>query len=247
MYGTAMMGLLGGGGRYNARGVLFDGSNDYLTRGAAFTGAADTTGITFSAWLKMSSNGGANQEIFENGGVLIELVDSSSKVRFIASNTSGTEILNIQSNAITLGSWFHIAASFNASAGTAQIYLNDASAINTTTTLTTGTIDLTPTSPYPSFGAAANGANKLKADVVDPYFVTSALDLSNSSNRRKFISATGKPVDLGDTGEIPTGSSPIFYLSRRNSTASSFATNKGTGGGMTLVGALTNSSTSPST
>jgi hypothetical protein len=47
------------------------------------------------------------------------------------------------------------------------------------------------------------------------------------ATRHKFYDAQGKPISLGDHGEIPTGNSPAVYLT---GDASSFGTNKGTGG-----------------
>lgn len=63
------------------------------------------------------------------------------------------------------------------------------------------------------------------------------------ATRRKFFDASGKPVYLGESGEIPTGVAPAIFFSGN---ATGFATNRGTGGAFTLVGALTNASTSPS-
>jgi hypothetical protein len=69
------------------------------------------------------------------------------------------------------------------------------------------------------------------------------IDFSIEANRRKFIDASGKPVYLGTNGEAPTGTAPAVLLSGG---ASSFATNKGTGGAFTLTGSLADASTSPS-
>ena len=66
------------------------------------------------------------------------------------------------------------------------------------------------------------------------------------ANRRKYITATVKPVDLGSDGSNP-GSQPIVYLSvRSNDAATVFATNKGTGGNFSITGALALAATSPS-
>ena len=76
--------------------------------------------------------------------------------------------------------------------------------------------------------------------IADFYFnPTTYIDLSVTANRRKFISASLHPVDRGATGSIPTGTAPIMYQS---GAVASWQTNKGTGGGFTLTGALTASS-----
>ncbi len=69
------------------------------------------------------------------------------------------------------------------------------------------------------------------------------IDFSVESNRRKFIDADGKPVDLGADGSTPTGTAPAIFFS---GDPLAFPTNKGTGGSFTLAGSLTNASTSPS-
>src|SRR4029078_636750 len=72
---------------------------------------------------------------------------------------------------------------------------------------------------------------------------TTWMDLTSSANRRKFISATLKPVNLGSTDATPTGTAPLFYF---GNPAASFATNLGTGGYLTaqestsLIAATTN-------
>jgi hypothetical protein len=91
---------------------------------------------------------------------------------------------------------------------------------------------------------SAAGASKLDGDLSEVYINHAAsLDLSIEANRRKFISATLKPVNLGATGSLPTGTAPIMFFS---GATASWETNKGSGGGFTENGALTTASTSPS-
>jgi hypothetical protein len=68
------------------------------------------------------------------------------------------------------------------------------------------------------------------------------VDLSVEANRRKFISSAGKPVNLGASGSVPTGTAPIMYF---KGPASAFPTNLGTGGNFTVTGTLTDGSTNP--
>jgi hypothetical protein len=69
------------------------------------------------------------------------------------------------------------------------------------------------------------------------------LDLSVEANRRKFISAAGKPVSLGANGSTPTGSQPIIYLANPTAT---WQDNLGAGGNFTENGALADAATNPS-
>lgn len=237
MYGTAMMGLLGGGA-FNPQAVTF--SNDRLTRGAAFTGIADSTGFTFSFWFKPSDAGGGT--IFDNGGTSLSvLLNSTGYVRFVAVNNSGgATILDTRTSVLAYDVWHQVICSFDGTTGTVRLYV-DGSSDATTTTATTGTIPFTA-GTNASFGAAANGADATLSDYAEVYFSTSYLDLSSATNRQKFLNGVF-PVDLGADGARPTGTAPIFYLSKRNGqVASDFATNRGTGGGMTITGTLANSS-----
>ena len=38
------------------------------------------------------------------------------------------------------------------------------------------------------------------------------MDFTTTSNRRKFIDASGNPEDLGSDGSTPTGTAPEIYL-----------------------------------
>ena len=84
-------------------------------------------------------------------------------------------------------------------------------------------------------------------DLADAWFAPGVNLLTGGniveSTRRKFISSTLKPVDLGMDGSTPTGAAPTIFFS---GDATAFSTNQGTGGTFTLTGSLTNASTSPS-
>ena len=64
---------------------------------------------------------------------------------------------------------------------------------------------------------------------------SSAMDISIEANRRKFIDANGCPVNLGASGQTPTGSQPILYL---NGDSTEFYINKGSGGNFTESGTI---------
>lgn len=71
-----------------------------------------------------------------------------------------------------------------------------------------------------------------------------SLDLSIVANRRKFITFDKKPVELGRQGKTPTGIRPTIFFS---GDVEQFPDNRGTGGPFTLVGSLSNATSSPST
>jgi len=97
--------------------------------------------------------------------------------------------------------------------------------------------------PRSSITAQVNGNTKTDSDVAELWVDNSFIDFTVESNRRKFISASGKPVDLGSDGSAPTSSAPLVFLSGDTGT---WHTNKGSGGGFTENGEITTASTSPS-
>lgn len=76
--------------------------------------------------------------------------------------------------------------------------------------------------------------------VSEFFFHPTYIDLSVEANRRKFISAVGKPVDLGADGSTPLGVQPIAYYKVGDP-----AQNLGTGGNMVNEAVLNECDTSP--
>lgn len=74
------------------------------------------------------------------------------------------------------------------------------------------------------------------------------VDFSDVANRRKFISAAGKPTDLGADGSAPTGTPPAFYghIASGGNPADLAVDRSGNGNNMTITGTLTLAPSSPS-
>src|SRR5690606_13525306 len=82
--------------------------------------------------------------------------------------------------------------------------------------------------------ATSTGTSKLEGGLAELWFQPGLyLDLSDEENRRKFITADLRPVDLGPSGDAPTGSAPLVYL---GGAPESWHINLGTGGGFTVHG-----------
>lgn len=229
---------------YFANAVTFDGANDYLTRGGDLTGNADGKVGIFSCWMKANGGDGTIRSIAGGAGGVPEFRHHSDNKFHLDLYTSGlSNILRMTSSAFLAGSgWKHLLASWDLAAGATHLYVNDVSDKALVTGPTNNTINYTRTDHL--VGARDGGSNKINADLADLYINHAAyLDLSVEANRRKFISATGKPVYLGASGQGPTGSSPLVFLS---GPTASWETNRGTGGGFTESGALTDATTSPS-
>jgi hypothetical protein len=238
-------------GGYRANAVAFDGVNDYLTRGAGLTGAADSKMFTFSAWLKTNADGVAYEwfnALTTVGGstALFRVVkQTSDRIALIGANSAQVTIVELRSaidSVEAADGWVHILASCDlADTAKRHLYIDDVSDL-AVVTYTDDTIDFTFADW--AVGAKASGTSKLNGDLADLWFEDGLYtDFSVAANRRKFITASLKPVYLGANGEIPTGTSPIVFLS---GATASWEANKGTGGGFTENGALTDAATSPS-
>lgn len=242
-----MAGLMAQG--FNVRAVTFDGTNDYLTRGADLTGNADSKVGILSVWVKLGADGSALALYREGNGRLTIQRDAGDKYSFELQTTVGVvtfEMYSSSSWTISDG-WHHILASWDLATASRYLYINDTDDIGSVPTNNNNNIDYTQTGHV--IGALTSPfSNKFNGDMAQFYFNNAtSLDLSVEANRRKFISADGKPVDVGVDGSLPTGTAPRIYLDLASGDAvSTFATNKGTGGGMTLTGTLAEASTSPS-
>lgn len=231
----------------------FDGTNDYMTR-ALFSGAADSKTGILSVWLRIDAGDGSSRMILGNDTIVNSrfslILGTTNLVQILGIGTDVATKLSIRTaGAYTAGAaWLHVLASWNlATAGARAIYVNDTLDFSEIT-FTDADIDYTPTSNLESVGADAIGNNKFSGCIAELYFAPGQyLDFSLVHNRRKFISASGKPVHLGTTGALPTGTAPIAYLHLDNAEAvANFATNRGTGGNFSITGTLDTGSSSPS-
>ena len=231
----------------------FDGTNDYMLRGGDLTGSADGKKGLLSAWIRLDGGDGVAKAILGNGGGssflgLQILRLSTNKFSIICRNSGLTQILNLASVSTYVASvaWIHVLASWDlATPGACHLYINDIENLDLAT-FTDDTIDYTQTQW--SVGALPNGGSKIDACFAEMVFYQGTyLDFSIVANRRKFISPSRRPMPLGATGSLPTGTAPIIYQHLDDGEAvANFATNRGTGGDFTITGTLDTASTSPS-
>lgn len=257
-----LMAAAGGGSDFYAKAVTFNGSTQYLTRGADLTSNADSKVGIFSCWLKFNASGDANQNNIyattQSG------VPSTSGQFFVFRSPSGSPFFNrlnvfgqapddtaafnvVSDDSFTSADgWVHLLASWDLANNLAHMYINDV--VNESSS-NKNNKNVDYTKPEHAVGSSSVGATKFAGDMAELYLNNDEyIDITVEANRRKFISALGKPVDLGSNGQRPTGASPIVYLGIRDGDASSvFAVNKGTGGNFTVNGGvLSIASTSPS-
>ena len=227
----------------------FDGSNDYMTRGAGLTGAADSkTGIA-SFWVRLDG-GDSSVQSFVTGAThfAINRGTGGGVFQVLGYNASSTVILSMISSTghSASSTWLHVLASWDLASTTGKIYVNDVDDTSGSSFFSNDSIDYTDTDN--AVGAFTDGTNKVNGCLAEVYFAPGQyLDFSVVNNRRRFITSSGKPVYLGADGAGPTGTAPLVYFHLSPSEAvANFATNRGTGGNFTITGVLAAGSTSPS-
>jgi hypothetical protein len=248
-----LLGAQRGGGQaglpYSTQGRDFDGTNDYALRGGTITGiAAGKTGL-LSLWVRFYGGDGTLQAILMNGASTassrLSLVRTATNTfNVLARNNGLTAILNLLSSTtyLTSDTWLHVLASWDLALGIGQLYVNDADVKSGAGTQTDENIPYTSFADW-SIGAETDAGSKLNGGLSEIFFHTPAahFDISIAANRRKFITAAGKPVDLGTDGSTPLGLQPLLYMPHGDP-----ADNRGTGGNFTVTGTLEPSALSPS-
>jgi len=112
-----------GGGGYYAEAVRFDGANDYLLRGGTLTAAADSKYGIISFWMKSNINGIARY--IQDGNIQI-ILDSANNFSIQVVDTAANVNLVLQYSNITISDgWTHILASWDATSGNANLYINN--------------------------------------------------------------------------------------------------------------------------
>lgn len=234
-----------GGGPYAANGVNFDGTNDYLTRGADLTGNADGKKGIFYCRFKIDGGNGTELTFYskEETGRFRIFRTSTNLIEVNGRTTSNSTILRFKTVAThqSGAGWKSILASWDmAVSNSGRLYINDSSDYSQNT-FTDDTLDYQAAEH--GIGARSGGGQNWNGCLADFYFNNEEyLDFNTVSNRRKFTDASDNPVDLGSDGSTPTGNIPRIYFSGVTST---WHTNNGSGGGFTENGALTDCADSP--
>jgi hypothetical protein len=215
------------GGTRQANATRFDGTDNYLNRGAGLTGAADGKKGTLSCWVKLNNDSKSQRIIAANTLTDFYLmIDSGNKIDFVAGGPGGDAINLASGGTITAdASFHHILISWDVENNKAHLYIDDVSD-NPFPFIDNQTIDYTQTDWF--IGTRSTLTEKLDGCLSEFYFNSADyIDLSVTANRRRFVTADVKPFSLGSDGSKPTGNAPIVYLPNP---FDSFWINAGTGG-----------------
>ncbi|RVU03940.1 hypothetical protein EOE18_13880 [Novosphingobium umbonatum] len=219
-----------------ARSAAFDGG-DWFTN-SSISVPASSNGL-MSLWFKNTDSAWTTgkyvcQYRVGTTAVLELLTTTTGRMNMRLNNGSATDTLAFYAAAgntqFAVNTWYHIMAAWTATG--LSIYVNG-SLVGTLayTSLDMGGATITRL----GLGAATTGLTPLPCEIGHYYLnVSATLDLSVQANREKFILA-GAPVNLGATGQLPTGTTPEWYYDG----AGAAWANKGSATGGTLTGALT--------
>src|SRR3990167_3942522 len=114
----------------------FDGTNDYMTRGAGLTGAADSKTGILSLWVRKDGGDGAANRVISStttlGGTTERAIIGwgvSNLFHVELLDNAGADVLNMETvSAFTASStWLHILASWDVAALETHLYVNDVS------------------------------------------------------------------------------------------------------------------------
>ena len=224
----------GSGGRL---ATDFNGvSNDY-GRASDLDGNADSKVGIMSFWVRLNGNDGVTRYIYTNKNNQFGLIfTASNSFQIFGHNVATTTILDKQTTGIaftTSTTWKHVLASWDLAATTLKIYVDGVDVTAGAGTLTDDTIEYTRTEH--SIPAGSSGANPLNGAISEFYFNTAEyIDFSDVANREKFINPAGRPVYLGPTCALPTGTAAILCFPDGDA-----SDNRGTGGDFVAYGAPT--------
>jgi hypothetical protein len=199
--------------------VLFDGTN-YLAK-TNLAGIVDSRTTTFACWLNVTQDG-TDMALFSHlikgtpdkfglqvrrtTANLIRVRSTANLVTFDTLDATSSQTVKITNG------WVHFMITVNlADTGQRHMYFNGVEDASVSwTTYNNNLMDFVDVTSWDGIGVASdNFANaQLRGALAEMWWATNYL-----ADPTKFVSA-GCPVDLGATGQTPTGATPIFYFSR---------------------------------
>lgn len=227
------------------------GTGAALSRVGNFTGMFDAPTGILSFWLNTEGAINENGEILRSispADFTASLVNLGTPVSLgftiLLQNSSTGGTLEFEVNtAYAASTWTNILASWDTNHAAASrkkfLYTNDVSNIHTIVNIGSAfSCQYASVSDWELYSRL--GGVRCLSEI---YFAPGQyLDFSVTANRRKFITASGMPVNLGPTGARPTGTAPVLYL---KGNAANVTVNSGTGGDMTASGSFSNCGTHP--
>lgn len=252
----------GGGeepGPYTTGAVNFDGQALLSTASLVST---DNEYAALSFWVKvpLSGPGGGYVLVGDPNGTFypyFNIVNGGQGFGINIADAAGASFIDASEGMALAGlaEWHHVLLAFqtNLAAGNKILkgYVDDVLVFSAPGNDPSDAFDISTNGKEFVFGGYGDPMDGIAGDFADVWFAPGANLLTAGdiaeATRRKFISAEGKPVNLGADGSTPTGTAPAMFFRRAPAAAAStFGNNLGTGGAFTITGTLTNAATSPS-
>ena len=209
-------------------------TSGYISRTSDLTGISDGKNVLFSGWIYkgrvtnsdwflMATSIGSNR--------LFVQADDTDKLYCYFHNTSGSNVVRFESRrtygaGIPTGAWTHLMFSFNAANSSQRhVYINGEVPADLNFDIYNNQ-DIDMTIPRFALSGGINDTDQYSAKrLAHVFFDNSYLDLSQASNRAKFITTDGFPA----SGQ--SALSPKVYLPLK--TGDTAGDNLGTGGAFT--------------
>lgn len=221
----------------------FDGASDYYKKTSALDGDADSKECIFSCWFRL--DGGDGTEMYILGGDTAPepqyhvniFRTTANKIRLLLYDSSFGVVIDVSSRTTFTASidWHHLYLSVNAArAGSyptalaLNLYVDGVHIKASGATVVDAEIDFT-LSRWTVAAKSNSGNSEFDGALSEIYFNPG--EYLGSNGHLKFRDARGNPVELGDSGELPTGTSPAIYAPDGD-----VSNNLGTGGDFTAVG-----------
>ncbi|MCH7959623.1 MAG: hypothetical protein IID08_05810 [Candidatus Hydrogenedentes bacterium] len=219
----------------------FDASDDYFSATSWYPADSDKGIMSF--WVRRDTTGVAHMVHAGSNNRYRIIIGSDDKIVFWLRNTSGGTILDIDSGSTTIAdtNWHHVLFSWELDASPRSwMYIDDIDVKNVTTEAL-GIADWTRVINRTGASGAGTAGTFLDGCLSEFYVqIGEFLDFSVTANRRLFIDASSKPVDLGSDGSTPTELQPEVYIP-----GDDFTDNKGTNANLTAAGSPVACSNNP--
>lgn len=234
-----------------------DATADYMLRGADLTGVADGKQFTFAFHMRLNALPGTIMRLCTNVTIRYGLhITAANQLQITMVDASGTpvDLLIARTGALSAATNYSIIFEgdlTSALQSDVRCWINDVQQTLTFTVGPTNTAIDFSRLEHSLFGNTT-GVTLFQGDLADYRMFLTRIDSTVEANRRLFFrppaesNALVKPASDGsvvDSGS--TTHTPIVFFGGDGATAANWNTNKGTGGGYTVTGALGTSPNPP--
>lgn len=221
--------------------TAFDGTNDWLSRTGAFSGApADGKQLTIGMMLAATGSDGVSKTLLaladaagsSGSDTIISLLrTSANRLTLTARSAANVNVFNASTASGTINvaaGELRIMISIDLATASYQFYINDTALTLGTVTGTLGDIGWSVIA-RPLIMAGLSGAGAMPANHRYTFIHPGKIDLSVQGNRDKFLLA-----NIGNQGEGVFGTPALVMVYGGSTTINNY----GYGGGFTLVGSV---------